>query len=71
MEAMRGGQGHLGGPDPGPLSEAGRPGGRVEVGPCRGYNNGHVKDTLWVSARSTLGLCVFPNIFAVYACKLT
>ena len=42
MEAMRGGQGHLGGPDPGPLSEAGRPGGRVEVCPCRGNNNGHV-----------------------------
>ena len=31
---------------------------------------GTLKDTLWVSAPSTLGLCVFPNILAVYACKL-
>ena len=30
-----------------------------------------VKDTLWVSAPSTLGLCVFPSIFAIYSCKLT
>ena len=30
-----------------------------------------IKDTLWVSAPTTLGLCVFLNIFAVYACKLT
>ena len=29
------------------------------------------KDTLRVSAPRTLGLCVFPNIFAIYACKLT
>ena len=30
-----------------------------------------LKDTIWVSAHRTLGLCVFPNIFAIYACKLT
>ena len=36
-------------------------------------NTEGVKDTLWValSAPGTLGLCVFHNIFAVYACKLT
>ena len=31
----------------------------------------YLKDTLWVSAPSTLGLCVFLRIFAVHACKLT
>ena len=30
-----------------------------------------LKDTLWVSAPISLGLCVSPHIFAVYACKLT
>ena len=30
-----------------------------------------VKDTLWVSAPSNLDLCVFLNIFAICACKLT
>ena len=39
----------------------------------RGFECGNkpIKDTLWVSAPSTLGLCVFLYIFAVYACKLT
>ena len=32
---------------------------------------GYLKDTLWVSAPISLGLCVFPHIFTVYACKLT
>ena len=31
----------------------------------------NIKDTPWVSAPISLGLCVFPHIFAVYACKLT
>ena len=26
---------------------------------------------LWVTAHSTLGLCVFLNIFAIFTCKLT
>ena len=30
-----------------------------------------LKDTLWVSAPSTLGLRVYTHIFVVYACKLT
>ena len=30
-----------------------------------------LKDTLWVSAPSTSGLCVSPHIFVVYACYLT
>ena len=35
------------------------------------YMNNGLKDTLWVSAPSTLDLCVFAIIFAIYACKLT
>ena len=34
-------------------------------------NGFSVKDTLWVSAPSTSGLCVFPHIFVVYASNLT
>ena len=30
-----------------------------------------IKDTLWVSGPRTLDFCVLPNIFAIYACKLT
>ena len=38
---------------------------------CASFPLASVKDTLWVLAPNTLGLCVFPNIFAIYGCKLT
>ena len=37
----------------------------------QGKLHAYLKDTLWVLAPSTLGLCLFPHIFAVNACKLT